>query len=692
MADISIPGVSDKYKTNDYIQALMKKERLPLTREQESLDRYKEQQGAWNGINQKMSSLRTNIKTLYSFDNPFNNKLATSTDENAVTATPGREADYGSIKIDVVKPATADRFLSENLEKDFSVPQGKYTFQVADKTVSFNWKGGKLSDFVNSLNKRGSSTVKASIVGVSGENQSLLIEALKTGDKNNLIFKDDALSFAIKHGIIAKTLSDKQTFGQNINEYSSPEIEFPIPAIEQDGMPEFSSKDVEWDAEENRFILPPRAGLEIALPEEIFENKDNRVEFTYSTFEVEDITEELNIIRSTRPELQEAGKVTYEDITILNDKSRVSLPPVPPKPLQEIKNAADFYVRNEAGKEIKIKTENLSVDSDTGEKTVRLDLKDYSDIKSIVVRNRNTGEAVALSVFTVYDAKKDLGFEPVHPVSKTGDAVIKYEGITINRPTNTIDDVVPHVTLNIFNPTEKTATIDIKPDKESAKDALISFVGTYNQVMAEINILSEGKPEIVSELDYLSSSEQEEARKRLGMFLGDSSLRSGKSSLQSIISGSYRWSENANITMLNQLGISTRATGTSGGYTASQLRGYLEINEKKLDEVLEKDLDQIKNIFGYDSDGDLIVDSGIGYALDRQLTAWVQSGGIISNKNATLSGRIKSSETKIASLERQLETKEAQLRSKYGQMEGTLNSLNSQSNTISNFANSGRQQ
>ena len=122
-----------------------------------------------------------------------------------------------------------------------------------------------------------------------------------------------------------------------------------------------------------------------------------------------------------------------------------------------------------------------------------------------------------------------------------------------------------------------------------------------------------------------------------------------------------------------------------------QLRGYLEINEKQLDKALENDLDQIKNIFGYDSDGDLIVDTGIAYQLDRQLGSWVQSGGIIANKNATLKTRIKSSETKIATLERQIDNKEAQLRSKYGQMEGTLNSLNAQSNTISNFANNGKQ-
>lgn len=101
-------------------------------------------------------------------------------------------------------------------------------------------------------------------------------------------------------------------------------------------------------------------------------------------------------------------------------------------------------------------------------------------------------------------------------------------------------------------------------------------------------------------------------------------------------------------------------------------------------------MDQIKNLFGYDSDGDLVIDSGIGYALDRQLTAWVQTGGIIATKNRNLDTQIQSSETKIKRLETQLAAKEANLKDKYGKMEGTLNSLNSQSNTISNFANSGR--
>ena len=115
------------------------------------------------------------------------------------------------------------------------------------------------------------------------------------------------------------------------------------------------------------------------------------------------------------------------------------------------------------------------------------------------------------------------------------------------------------------------------------------------------------------------------------------------------------------------------------------MRGYLEINEKILDETLKNNLDSIKTLFGYDSDGDLIIDSGIGVRLDKQLTAYVQSGGILANKNSTLDRQVKASEQKIARLETQLNQKEAELKAKYGQMESTLNSLEGQSNSINNF-------
>ncbi|MBR4464326.1 MAG: flagellar filament capping protein FliD [Treponema sp.] len=690
MAEINIPGISNKYKTNDYIDALIKKERIPLTREQEALDRYKEQQSAWRGVNQKMSELRESTKALYSYDNPFNNKLASSSNENAVTAEAGREAAFGQIKIDVIKPASTDRFISKELEKNATVPQGTYTFQVGEKSVSFNWKGGKITDFITSLNRRGNNVVKASLVGVSGNKQSLLIESLKTGDENNLIFKDAALSYALSNGIIEKTKAELTEFGTDSGEFSNPPEESLLPEVEQTGLPPMLADDITLD--QGLITLPPRTGFSIPVTENIAANDSERIEFTFSTEEVTDITEEINERLFSRPELPDAGIASYEEITIQNNPSETNLPPVPSEPLVPVIDAADFYVHNTDGTEKKIDVSGLAPDPNTNAKLVSISVKDYPDIDSIVVRNRNTGTQVNISTFTAFDEKKNLGYQPVHAASRAGDAQIKYEGITITRPTNTIDDVVPHVTLNIHNPTEKTETIDIAADKEAAKNALIQFVGTYNQVIAEMNILSTNKPEIISELDYLSPEEAEEAGKRLGMFQSDYSLTQNKTQMQSIVAANYNWAENAPITMLSQIGISTRATGGGSGYTASQLRGYLEIDEKKLDSSLESNLEDIKNIFGYDKDGDLIMDSGIGVALDKQIGSWVSTGGIIANKNRGIAQKITASEANIRRLETQIDRKEAELKAKYGQMEGTLNNLQGQANTINNFVNGGRQQ
>ncbi|MBQ8013546.1 MAG: flagellar filament capping protein FliD [Treponema sp.] len=696
MAEISIPGVSDKYKTNDYIDALMKKERIPLTREQESLDRYKEQHGAWRGVNQKMSALRDSTKTLYSFENPFNNKIANSSDERAITAEAGRDATVESIKVDVIKEATADKFLSQGLDKSSKVPKGVYTFEIGEKKITFNWKGGKVTDFVNSLNKRGVNTLKASLVGISDGKSALAIESLKTGDENRLVLKDDALTFALENKIVEKSKKDVTSFGTSLSEFESPIdestlVNSKISETEQEGMPPLTKTFVDFDESSGKIIVPPRSGFTLSIPEEYRSITSEVFEFSYSTEQVEDLTEELNIKRTTRPELPNVGIATFESITVENEQIETNLPPVSTEPLLPITGHEDFYIHNSDGSEVKLESAGLSIDSETGEKTISFSLKDYPDAESIVVRNRNTGTQLAISEFSTYDEKKNLGYAPVNPVSEAGDAVIKYEGITITRPTNKIDDVVPHVTLNVKAPTKETATIDITSDKEAAKNALIEFVGRYNQVLAEMTILSENKPEIITELDYLSDAEKEEAEAKLGMFQNDFSLTNGKSSLRAIVTANYRWSDEATLTMLNQIGISSRASGSTGGYVASQMRGYLEIDEKKLDSALDEHMDEIKNLFGYDSDGDLVVDSGIGYAIDRQLTSWTQSGGIIASKNNGIDSKIKASESKIRRLETQLSSKESQLRNKYGQMEGTLNNLNAQSATVSNFANNGKQ-
>ena len=680
MAGLNIPGVTDQYNTNDTVEKLMKIERIPLTREQNQLESLKTEKNAWRDINTRLTSLRDNTKTLYSFENPFNSKLTSSTEEYAVTAEANRSASLQSFKIDVLQAASSDRFLSDELENDFKVPQGTYTYKVGEKQISFNWKGGSLKDFSAAINKRGNNIIKSSIIGASAGKKSLLIEAVPTGKENRLIFEDDAKSFAFDSGMVDKIKSQTQSFAESQTEI------LPVNKIEYDEpvyMPPLSLTNTKYDEEKQTATVEPRGAYQVKVPEKILRDTDLHLQFTITEKQAEDITTEINKTL-LQPELPDAGTAEYGGIVISNNLSdtNLNLPPEPPAPLEPVKTNQILYAVLEDGTE-----KEIPYNPAEEGKAAQIDVKlsEYPGIKAIAVRNKNTGTSYEISSFTALDPVKDLGYGPKHPVSTAEDAIIKYEGITITRSSNKIDDVVPEITLNVHDKTEKTATISVKPDVDASKTAIIDFVGKYNQAVAELNILSQNKPEIIEELDYLTSDEKEAEQKKLGLFQSDFSLTNIKSNMASTIAARYMFSDSAEVTMLSQLGIATNAGGYSGGYSQSKLRGYLEIDEKKLDDALANHLDDIKMLFGYDSDGDLIVDTGIAYKLDKQISAYTQTGGILAMKTSSLDSKIKSSETKITKLESQMAKKEAELRNKYSQMEGSLNSLEAQQNTISNF-------
>ena len=680
MAGLNIPGVTDQYNTNDTVEKLMKIERIPLTREQNQLESLKTEKNAWRDINTKLSSLRDNTKTLYSFENPFNSKLTSSTEEYAITAEANRSASLQSFKVDVIQAASSDRFLTDELENDFKVPVGTYTYKVGEKQITFNWKGGTLKDFSNAINKRGNNIIKSSIIGASAGKKSLLIEAVPTGKENRLIFEDDAKTFAFDSGMVDKIKSQTQTFASSQTEI------LPVNKIEYDEpvyMPPLSLTNTKYDEEKQTATVEPRGAYQVKVPEKILRDTDLHLQFTITQKETEDITPEINKTL-LQPELPDAGTAEYGGIVISNNLSdtNLNLPPEPPAPLDPVKTNSILYAVMEDGSE-----KEIPYTPAENEKAAQIDVKlsEYPGIKAIAVRNINTGTSYEISSFTALDPVKDLGYGPKHPVSTADDAIIKYEGITITRSSNKIDDVVPEITLNVHDKTEKTATISVKPDTEASKAAIIEFVGKYNQAVAELNILSQNKQEIIDELDYLTQDEREAEQKKLGLFQSDFSLTNIKSNMSSTLAARYLFSDTAEITMLSQLGIATNAGGYSGGYSQSKLRGYLEIDEKKLDDAIANHLDDIKMLFGYDSDGDLIIDTGIAYKLDKQISAYTQTGGILAMKTSSLDSKIKSSETKIAKLENQMAKKEADLRNKYSQMEGSLNSLEAQQNTISNF-------
>jgi flagellar hook-associated protein 2 len=239
------------------------------------------------------------------------------------------------------------------------------------------------------------------------------------------------------------------------------------------------------------------------------------------------------------------------------------------------------------------------------------------------------------------------------------------------------------MTINARAVSDFPVSLGVQTDTESVKESIITLVGNYNRLMVELNILTRNDESIIRELSYLNKDEQDELRKRMGAFSGDSTLLRFKSSLQEIMTASYQTGGGERFT-LNNFGITTDAR-RSGSYDPTKMRGYLEIDENVLNESLRSNLPKMRQVFGLDTDGDKIVDTGVGFALDRAARPYVELGGIIAMRSSSIDTRVSASERRIESIDKQLEAKEASLRSQYGQMEGAYTRMERLSNSLDQF-------
>ncbi len=168
-----------------------------------------------------------------------------------------------------------------------------------------------------------------------------------------------------------------------------------------------------------------------------------------------------------------------------------------------------------------------------------------------------------------------------------------------------------------------------------------------------------------------------------------------RSGLQRAAAAAYPTDAERDMALLSQIGIGTDVRRSGGSYDPSRLRGYLEIDEKTLDAALETKVPVIQQLFGSDSNGDLIIDTGLAYSLETLTKPFVDTGGLITLKTGTIDSKISQDKRRIDTMERQLAAKEADLKVQYGRMEGAYSSMAHMQGSLDNFsrqssANNGR--
>jgi len=689
MSDVYIPGVKSRFNSEKLIEDLMKVERAPKERTEKNVENLENQKSYWQALGGRINALQKSANNLYSFQNPFGERMAVSSDESVLGATVTREAAEQKFSFTVKQIAQADRYLSIPLDEKHVVPSGTYTFSVGNEEISFAFRGGTLKDFADALNRRGRNKISASIYTVQQGTRSLLIESKVMGADNRLGFSDDALTLALAMGMVEQGNDTRQSITLNDNTIRRTPSAAPGASISvSDG------------------VLEAQAGASATIP---FGTAVPPYSSQVLRFETATNVKSGDNSDAAQPppgpDIPSPGSASYGGIVIESDPSRVPLPGWTPPPVPERRDSLQFFsLTFSDGTQA-----TLPAIGDSSAFIPReYNLDEIAQGRTIValnIENTNTHRDLTLRNIEILDPNAlDGGIKPLNAVSLAQDAIISMEGIEMRRPSNTINDIIPGVTVMPRAVSDRPVKLEILPNREAVKDAIITLVGQYNRLMTELNVLTtpirngirdeqgnfsrnERADRIVSEITYLTPEEADAMRERVGAFSGDSTLNQLKSRLQQTVSAPYPTSAERGLALLAQIGIGTNIRSASGGatYDPSRLRGYLEVDEPVLDAAIENNLQAIKELFGSDTSGDLIADTGVAYNIEQLAKPYVEKGGLITLKTNTIDSRISQDRRRIDTMERQLAAKEADLKIQYSRMEAAYSRMEQLTNSFDNF-------
>jgi flagellar hook-associated protein 2 len=495
----------------------------------------------------------------------------------------------------------------------------------------------------------------------------LLVEGKLTGSTNRLSFLDKASDMAVATGMLQRTQTGTRqlTFDQKaLAQWTKP--------LSPDG----------YQVQGGILTVNPGAELKIPVSPAITLNKNMVLELSVK---VEKLPEASGVAATPPPgpSVPSTGGIDFKGVHVESAPSETPLPEwQPPKLPENITDLQSLFMEGD-GKVIPLtpvpdSAEYQKIQVPVGEMASTLDALD--------LRNRNTYRRLDVKDISIFDKTQRGDYVPTNALSESGDAVIEMDGIEVKRGTNNIDDLIPGVTLTLKAPSDAPVELAVKHDVEGIKKQVMGLVGSYNQIITDLDVLTRKDESIIENATYLTDDERKKARDNLGLLFGDLSLQQLKSSMQNIMMNPYPTSLGRDLSLLAQIGISTdtRAPG-AGGIDKTRLRGYLEIDEQKFTAEVEKHAEAVHQLFGNDTTGDLVVDSGAAFKLDTLLTPYVTIGGIMLQRATTLDQQIAASDRDIANYKRKLDDYQAELKRKYGEMGGALDNLQKSSQSMQNF-------
>lgn len=220
-------------------------------------------------------------------------------------------------------------------------------------------------------------------------------------------------------------------------------------------------------------------------------------------------------------------------------------------------------------------------------------------------------------------------------------------GVPIERPGNEISDALPGISLSLreandpLDPTD-VETVTVSRDDGAIAERLQAFVDAYNAVR-----------QFVQKQSTVGTGQQ-----RAGPLSGDFTLRTVERTLQGVLQGTRSFAGNA-FTSLGAIGI------------AFDRDGRLALDRAKLDAVLDRDPDSVRELLSGDGTTD-----GIATALARSLESLVRAGdGAVPGRIASLDRRAAQIGRAIERMEQRIGEREEELVRQFAALERLVSTL-----------------
>lgn len=245
----------------------------------------------------------------------------------------------------------------------------------------------------------------------------------------------------------------------------------------------------------------------------------------------------------------------------------------------------------------------------------------------------------------------------IPPGSGAANANVTVDGIVYSRKSNTINDIVPGLSLNLKGVSTVPASVTLTRDTADLKIKLTALVAAYNDFDNIIKETTNPK----STLDTYGKT-----------LVGDSSVRMVRQQMRSILFG-VSSTPGTKFKSLSQLGFSLDQTGV------------LSLDSAKLDTALSEGIDDIAKMFtgGFNNlSAYAKLPSGLAGDAVRTLTNLLSPTGTLVTKSNNANTENDKYRTQLTKLQTRMDTLLARYQKQFAAMDSMVGNVNSQKTSL----------